>query len=184
MAYQKKLNAWMQSKLKEYDTDKKVKAKHDKKHGDRKKFRCSSSSSSISSSYRSDADNPVPNPLRASLESKIEKQVAEKDIANTLGLRKEEAPAKAAVEDKKEAGRDFMAEKMARKVAEMPDVDPDIDLAALRAKAKAGANFSDEEKKARGLLYDTSKAAAVREESEEDEDDESCNMGGDPFEGM
>jgi len=85
----------------------------------------------------------------------------------------------------KEAGRDFMAEKMARKVAEMPDVDPDIDLAALRAKAKAGAaGKTDEEKKALGLLYDKSSAAGVREESEEDEDDESCNMGGDPFEGM
>jgi len=90
-----------------------------------------------------------------------------------------EAPAK------KDVGRDFMAEKMARKVAEMPDVDPDIDLAALRAKAKAGAaGKTDEEKKALGLLYDKSSAAAVREESEEDEDDESCNMGGDPFEGM
>jgi len=78
-----------------------------------------------------------------------------------------------------------MAEKMARKVAEMPDVDPDIDLAALRAKAKAGAaGKTDEEKKALGLLYDKSSAAGVREESEEDEDDESCNMGGDPFEGM
>jgi len=86
---------------------------------------------------------------------------------------------------KKDAGRDFMAEKMARKVAEMPDVDPDIDLAALRAKAKAGAaGKTDEEKKALGLLYDKSAAAAVREESSEDEDDESCNMGGDPFEGM
>ena len=45
--------------------------------------------------------------------------------------------------------------------------------------------MSEEEKKARGLLYDTSKASAVREESEDDEEDEDCDFGGgDPFEGM
>ena len=42
----------------------------------------------------------------------------------------------------------------------MPDVDPDIDLAALRAKTQGG-KMTDEEKKKRGLLYDTSKASAV-----------------------
>ena len=50
----------------------------------------------------------------------------------------------------------------------MPEVDPDIDLAALRAKAQ-GAKMSDEEKKERGLLYDTSKASAVREDEDEDD---------------
>ena len=66
-------------------------------------------------------------------------------------------------------GRDFGAEKLARKAAEMPEVDPDIDLAALRAKAQ-GAKMSDEEKKARGLLYDKSIASAVRDESEEEDE--------------
>jgi len=45
--------------------------------------------------------------------------------------------------------------------------------------------MSDEEKKARGLLYDTSKASAVREESSEDEDEDACDFeGGDPFDGL
>jgi hypothetical protein len=61
----------------------------------------------------------------------------------------------------------------------------EFDLAALR-KAAQGTQMTDEEKKARGLLYDTSKASAVRDDSEEDdEDDDSCAMmGGDPFEGL
>jgi len=79
---------------------------------------------------------------------------------------------------------DWNAEKIARKLAAMPEVDPTLDIAAMRAKAQ-GAKMTDEEKKARGLLYDTSKASAVREESEDDEDDEdACFMGGDPFEGI
>jgi len=83
-------------------------------------------------------------------------------------------------------GRDFMAEKMARKVAEMPDVDPDIDLEAMRAKARAGAaGATDEEKKARGLLYDKSKASAVHDSSSDEEDEGACDFdGGDPFGGV
>lgn len=74
-----------------------------------------------------------------------------------------------------------MAAANAKKAAEAPT--EEFDLAALRAKAQ-GAKLSDEEKKARGLLYDTSKAAAVREESEEEDDEGACDMGGDPFEGL
>lgn len=60
----------------------------------------------------------------------------------------------------------------------------EFNLAAAR-KAAQGKTMSEEEKKARGLLYDTSKASAVREESEDDEEDEDCDFGGgDPFEGM
>ena len=102
---------------------------------------------------------------------------------NQLGLKTED---EALLEKKKDdlkkdqaakkPGRDFGAEKLARKAAEMPDVDPDIDLAALRAKAQ-GAKMTDEEKKARGLLYDTSKASAVRDEPEED-DEGACDFEG------
>jgi len=94
------------------------------------------------------------------------------------GGEEEAASEPAAAEEKKESGRDFMAEKMARKVAEMPDVDPDIDLAAMRAKARAGAaGATDEEKKARGLLYDKSKASAIRE-SDDEEDEGACDFDG------
>merc|ERR1712070_850622 len=93
----------------------------------------------------------------------------------------EEPAAQVVEEEAKKPTRDFGAEKLARKAAEMPDVDPDIDLAALRAKAQ-GAQMTDEEKKARGLLYDTSKASAVREDSEDDEDADFA--GGDPFDGL
>jgi len=87
----------------------------------------------------------------------------------------------AASKTDKKPDRDFLAEKMARKAAEMPDVDEDL-VAQLRKKAQ-GAKMTDEEKKARGLLYDTSKASGVREESDSD-DDGACDLGGDPFEGM
>jgi len=87
------------------------------------------------------------------------------------------------VDKRTKGGPDWNADKIARKLADAPEIDPDLDIAALRAKAR-GAAMSDEEKKARGLLYDTSKASAVREESEEDEDDDACDFGGDPFEGM
>ena len=43
--------------------------------------------------------------------------------------------------------------------------------------------MTEEEKKARGLLYDVSKASAVRDDSDED-DEGACDMGGDPFEGL
>jgi len=44
--------------------------------------------------------------------------------------------------------------------------------------------LTDEEKKARGLLYDTSKATAVKDDSDDDdEDDDACDMA-DPFEDM
>jgi hypothetical protein len=75
-------------------------------------------------------------------------------------------------EKKEEAGTkevDWNADKIARKLAAMPDVDPALDIAAMRAKAQ-GNKMSDEEKKARGLLYDTSKAKATRESSEEEEE--------------
>jgi len=102
-------------------------------------------------------------------------EVAAKEEAN---FQKSKAPEPAA-EEKTELKRDFMAEKMARKVAEMPDVDPDIDLAAMRAKARAGAaGATDEEKKARGLLYDKSKASAVHESSGEEEDEGACDFDG------
>merc|ERR1711934_1344054 len=77
---------------------------------------------------------------------------------------------------------DWNADKIARKCATI-EVDPDLDIAALRAKAQ-GDKMTDEEKKERGLLYDTSKAAAVREESEDEDDEDACDMGGDPFEGL
>ena len=54
----------------------------------------------------------------------------------------------------------------------------EIDLAALRKQAQ-GKQMTDEEKKARGLLYDTSLASAVRDDSEED-DEGACDME-DPF---
>ena len=83
--------------------------------------------------------------------------------------------------DEKKPERDFLAEKMARKAAEMPDVDEAL-VTELRKKAQ-GAKMTDEEKKARGLLYDTSKASAIQSDSESD-DDGTCDLGGDPFEGM
>ena len=100
-----------------------------------------------------------------------------------LGYIEERFAEEAKEEDSKKPTRDFAAEKLARKAAEMPDVDPDIDLAALRAKAQ-GAKMSDEEKKARGLLYDTSKASAIREDSSDEDDEGACDLGGDPFEGL
>jgi len=110
---------------------------------------------------------------------KVEEVASEDKVESVVEANDEE---KCDLAAKKDAGRDFMAEKMARKVAEMPDVDPELDLAALRAKAKAGAaGKTDEEKKALGLLYDKSAAAGVREDSDEDEDDEgACDME-DPF---
>merc|ERR1740133_930607 len=71
---------------------------------------------------------------------------------------------------------DWNADKIARKLATMPDIDPELDIAAMRAKAQ-GANMSEEEKKERGLLYDTSKASAVREEDSED-DEGACDFNG------
>jgi len=75
------------------------------------------------------------------------------------------------VADKEETKKDvdWNADKIARKLAAMPEVDKDLDIAAMRAKAQ-GNKMSDEEKKARGLLYDTSKAKATRESSEEEEE--------------
>ena len=64
-AYHKTLYKWVQKKLKEYDSDKQVKAKQNKKHGDKAGY-------------------------QASLEKKIEGQIAEKDVRNVLGLRFEE----------------------------------------------------------------------------------------------
>merc|ERR1712072_1379737 len=62
--------------------------------------------------------------------------------------------------------------------------EPEFDLAAMR-KAAQGKQMTEAEKKARGLLYDTSKARAVREESSDDEDDDCADFdGGDPFEGL
>ena len=64
---------------------------------------------------------------------------------------------------------DWNADKIARKLASMPDIDPTLDIAAMRAKAQ-GAKMSEEEKKERGLLYDTSKASALRESDSEDDE--------------
>merc|ERR1712022_93680 len=65
-----------------------------------------------------------------------------------------------------------------------PEKEPEFDLAAMRAKAQ-NPSLTEEEKKARGLLYDTSIASAVRDDSEDDEDDDTADFaGGDPFEGM
>ena len=90
-----------------------------------------------------------------------EKEGGEKMVAPAARPKPKEAPTKSEAKEAKdkpnELKRDFMAEKMARKVAEMPDVDPELDLAALRKAAQKGT-MTDEEKKARGLLYDTSKA--------------------------
>jgi len=112
-------------------------------------------------------------------------------IIADCGELKDEAKAELAEEEAAEpvdkrtkGGPDWNADKVARKLADAPEIDPDLDIAALRAKAQ-GAAMSDEEKKARGLLYDTSKASAVREESSEDEDEDACNFeGGDPFDGI
>merc|ERR1712205_69227 len=82
---------------------------------------------------------------------------------------KPEAEAAAAAPAAKKEGPDWLAEKIARKCATI-EVDPDLDIAALRAKAQG-------EKMARGLLYDTSKASAVRDESDSEDD------GGADFEG-
>ena len=60
--YHETLFNWMQKKLKEYDGDKAVRTKQNKKHGDRDGY-------------------------LASLEKKIESQIAEKDVKNLLGLR-------------------------------------------------------------------------------------------------
>jgi len=88
-----------------------------------------------------------------------------------------------ATDNEKKPDRDFLAEKMARKAAEMPDVDEAM-VAELRKKAQ-GAKMTDEEKKARGLLYDTSKASAVQSDSDSDDDDDCVDFeGGDPFEGL
>merc|ERR1712010_369543 len=58
--------------------------------------------------------------------------------------------------------------------------EPEFDLAAMRAKAQ-NTSLTEEEKKARGLLYDTSIASAVRDDSEDDEDDDTADFaGGDP----
>lgn len=60
----------------------------------------------------------------------------------------------------------------------------EFDLAKMRAAAQ-GKQMTEEEKKARGLLYDTSKATAVREESSDDDDDDAAAFeGGDPFDGL
>merc|ERR1712100_794339 len=95
----------------------------------------------------------------------------------------------------------------ATKKAAAPEAE--FDFAAAR-KAAQGTKLTEEEKKARGLLYDTSKARAVREESDDDEegvltpvvsisvdgpapkvtvtlkgeDDSADFAGGDPFEGL
>jgi len=115
---------------------------------------------------------------------KAEKKAEKEEAKPKEAKPKEEA--KPAAEEKSEApkpGRDFGAEKLARKIAEMPDVDPDIDLAAMRAKAQ-GAKMSDEEKKARGLLYDASIASAVRDETDSEDDGGADIEGGDPFAGL
>jgi hypothetical protein len=103
------------------------------------------------------------------------------------------------------------ASKHGKKGAAEPEAEKtegeEFDLAALR-KAAQGKQMSEEEKKARGLLYDTSKARACREESSDDEEgvltpvvsisvdgpapkvtvtlkeDDCAFDGGDPFEGL
>lgn len=88
---------------------------------------------------------------------------------------------KAEKDGRKKGGAPKKEEKAEAKKEEAPK---EFDLAAARASAQ-GKQMTDEEKKARGLLYDTSKASAVRDESEDDEEDEDCDMtGGDPFEGL
>jgi hypothetical protein len=107
------------------------------------------------------------------------KDDAAKKAAKEGGDEAEAAPSREAgvdqfAEDKDAGGAakakdvDWNADKIARKLASMPDVDPELDIAAMRAKAR-GNKMSDEEKKARGLLYDTSKAKATRSSSEEDD---------------
>lgn len=87
---------------------------------------------------------------------------------------------------KAENGKEEPAAEAAPVKESMAAEEGEFDLAALRAKAQASSdNITDEEKKARGLLYDKSKASAVREDSESDDDeDESADFGGDPFEGL
>eukprot|EP00658_Telonema_sp_P-2_P061212 TRINITY_DN49948_c0_g1_i1.p1 TRINITY_DN49948_c0_g1~~TRINITY_DN49948_c0_g1_i1.p1 ORF type:complete len:186 (+),score=56.97 TRINITY_DN49948_c0_g1_i1:173-730(+) len=60
--YHKQLFNWMNKKISAYDSDKANRAKQNKKYGDRDGY-------------------------AASLEKKIEAQIAEKDVANVLGLR-------------------------------------------------------------------------------------------------
>lgn len=101
--------------------------------------------------------------------------------------KKEEAPKAAAAEPaapaEEKKGPDWHAEKIARKLAEAPKVDEDL-VASLRAKAQSKA-MTDEEKKARGLLYDTSKAKATRDDSSSDDDEDAAAFAdGDPFDGL
>jgi len=94
---------------------------------------------------------------------------------------------KEVTEEKKEepASWDLGAAKAARKAAEMPDHGMSAEeLAALRAKAK-GNEMTDAQKKERGLLYDTSKASAVRDDDDDEDDEGEADFGGgDPFEGL
>lgn len=130
-------------------------AKEEKKEGKKK-------GSPKSSPKNSPKLAPKPDPLDAAVEAAAAKE-----------------------EEKKTAAPDWNAEKIARKLAAAPDHGMSAEeLAAMRAKAKGGG-MTDEEKKARGLLYDTSKARAVREESSDDSDDEAADFdGGDPFDGL
>lgn len=99
--------------------------------------------------------------------------VKEEKAAKKGGGKKEDKPAKKA--EKKES-------KTA--TSQLGEV-KELSLEEMRAAAQ-GNKLTEEEKKARGLLYDTSIASAVRDESEDDdEEDEEANfMGGDPFEGL
>merc|ERR1711959_577691 len=102
-------------------------------------------------------------------DEKVAKEIVasvEKVLAKVTGG----SPKLSAKEEKEAASWDLGAARAARKAAEMPDHGMSADeLAAMRAKAK-GNQMTEEQKKERGLLYDTSKAQAVREDSDEDDD--------------
>lgn len=58
-------------------------------------------------------------------------------------------------------------------------------FAAPKGKAVPKKELTDEEKKARGLLYDTSKAKAVRDDDDDEDDEGEADFaGGDPFAGL
>lgn len=131
----------------------------------------------------------------AEKEAKVKAAVEKAKEAKRLAQEKEEAEAAAAADPLGAFGgeADPMDDKFEKFCAENgyededeeeekePEKEPEFDLAAMRAKAQ-NTSLTEEEKKARGLLYDTSIASAVREDSSEDEDDEDADFcGGDPF---
>lgn len=100
------------------------------------------------------------------------------------GKKKEKSETVAEVEEGEE-GTDiaFNAERKDQSSAEVQAATKG-GFGAPKGKAAPKKELTEEEKKARGLLYDTSKASAVREDSDDEEDGDADFAGGDPFEGL